>query len=91
MLALAESEKDRDNYSLNRQSLTWRPHNQACVCILGRICRKASQKSRKMKNRAIKYARGGPARLILQPGSQAGCGSGHQRAVYQTVITSAAK
>lgn len=35
VLVLAESEKDSNNYSLNRQSPRWRPHNRGCVCILG--------------------------------------------------------
>lgn len=35
VLVLAESEKDRDNYSLNRQSQRWRPHNQDCVYSVG--------------------------------------------------------
>lgn len=44
-LVLAESEKDRDNYSLNRQSPRWRPHNQDCVCILGSFHRKRRAKA----------------------------------------------
>lgn len=43
-LVLAESEKDRDNYSLNRQSPRWRPHNQAWMCILGSFHRNAGRK-----------------------------------------------
>lgn len=53
-LVLAESEKDRDNYSLNRQSPRWRPHNQACMCILGSLHRNAGQKPQKTTNQAIK-------------------------------------
>lgn len=54
VLVLAESEKDRDNYSLNRQSPRWRPHNQVCMCILGSFYRNAGQKLQKMKNRGNK-------------------------------------
>lgn len=74
MLVLAESEKDRDNYSLNRQSPRWRPHNQACMCILGSFHRNGGQKPQKMKNRATAPE---PARLILYQGPQVGFGSGH--------------
>lgn len=42
-LVLAESEKDKDNYSLNRQSLRWHPHNQASVCIIGSSHKAAGQ------------------------------------------------
>ena len=43
VLVLAESEKDKDNYSLNRQSPWWRPHNQDCMCILGSFHGNAGQ------------------------------------------------
>lgn len=35
VLVLAQSGKDKDNYSLNRQSPRLHPHNHASVCILG--------------------------------------------------------
>ena len=47
VLVLAESEKDKDNYSLNRQSPWWRPHNQDCMCILGSFHRNAGQAPQK--------------------------------------------
>lgn len=53
-LVLAESEKDRDNYSLNRQSPRWRPHNQVCMCILGSFYRNAGQKPPRTKDRGNK-------------------------------------
>lgn len=77
VLVLAESEKDRDNYSLNRQSPRWRPHNQDCVCILWSFRRNARQKPQKMKNRAVKYLRTHPTGLMLSPWSQVRVGSGH--------------
>lgn len=45
VLVLAESGKDKDNYSLNRQSPRWRPHNHASVCILGNFHEATGQKS----------------------------------------------
>lgn len=46
-LVLAESGKDKDNYSLNRQSLRWHPHNHTSVGILGSFDETADQRPQK--------------------------------------------
>lgn len=59
VLVLAESEKDSNNYSLNRQSPRWRPHNRGCVCILGSFHSDglAEKKKKRNKNRGNKVGK----------------------------------